>query len=205
MRVARLGAICLVIGVAAVIPAANVGARGSQPATETQSDEAGEYVVSFELGAEADAVAAVAAAGGTVVEVNESIGLALVETASGTFLADVQATDAVTGAALNHAVGTSLPGMPHRFAEERPNSAERAAAGPAKSQSSRGRGGRVEPLADLQWDMAAIGANADGAWRRATGRRVQVGVIDTGIDAFASRHRTELQRRALPQLHARHA
>jgi len=31
--------------------------------------------------------------------------------------------------------------------------------------------------------MAAIGANADGAWRKATGRRVQVGVIDTGIDA----------------------
>ncbi len=73
--------------------------------------------------------------------------------------------------------------MPHRFVEERPNSGERAAAGSAKSQSSRGRGGRVEPLADLQWDMAAIGANADGAWRRATGRRVQVGVIDTGIDA----------------------
>src|SRR6478735_261366 len=183
MRVARLGAICLVIGVAGVLPAATAGARESQPATETQTNEAGEYVVSFEPGAEADALAAVAAAGGTVVEVNEAIGLALVETTTGTFLTDVQANGAVTGAARNHDVGTSRQGMPHRFVEERPSSAERAAAGSAKSQSSRGRGGRVEPLADLQWDMAAIGANADGAWRRATGRRVQVGVIDTGIDA----------------------
>jgi subtilisin family serine protease len=31
--------------------------------------------------------------------------------------------------------------------------------------------------------MAMIGANADGAWRRATGRGVTVGVIDTGVDA----------------------
>ena len=74
MRVARLGAICLVIGVAGVIPAATAGARGSQPATETQTNEAGEYVVSFEPGAEADALAAVAAAGGTVVDVNEAVG-----------------------------------------------------------------------------------------------------------------------------------
>ena len=73
--------------------------------------------------------------------------------------------------------------MPHRFVEERPNSEERATAGPADDHSRRGRDSKVEPLADLQWDMAAIGANADGAWRRATGRRVQVGVIDTGIDA----------------------
>src|SRR6478735_6290877 len=183
MRVARLGAICLVIGVAGVIPAATAGARGSQPATETQADEAGEYVVSFEPGAEADALAAVAAAGGTVVEVNEASGLALVETTTGTFLTDVQANDAVTGAARNHDVGTTQPGMPHRFVEERPNSGDRAAAGKVEDHGRRGRGGRVEPLADLQWDMAAIGANADGAWRKATGRRVQVGVIDTGIDA----------------------
>ena len=183
MRVARLGALCLVVGVAGVLPAAAVGARGSQPATETQENDAGEFVVSYTPGTEADALAAIAGAGGTVVDVNEAVGLALVETTATTFLADVTAAEAVTGAASNHAVGTALPGMPHRFVEERPNSGERATAGRAEDHNRRGRGGRVEPLADLQWDMAAIGANADGAWRRATGRRVQVGVIDTGIDA----------------------
>ena len=183
MRVARLGALCLVIGIAGVLPAAAAGARGSQPSTGTQENDAGEFVVSFTPGTEADALAAVAEAGGTVVDVNEAIGLALVETTAATFLADVRATGAVTGAASNHSVGTSLPGMPHRFAEERPNSEERASTGPADDHSRRGRDSKVEPLADLQWDMAAIGANADGAWHRATGRRVQVGIIDTGVDA----------------------
>lgn len=41
----------------------------------------------------------------------------------------------------------------------------------------------VEPLADRQWDMTMIGATAGGAHTRATGRGVDVGVIDTGIDA----------------------
>ncbi len=183
MRVARWSALCLVVGVAGVLPAATAGARGSQPATETQVNDAGEYVVSYQPGAEADAVAAVEASGGTVVDVNGAVGIALVETASTTFVADVSATDAVTGVARNHDVGTSQPGTPHRFVEERPSSADRAAAGKVEDHRGRGRGNRVEPLADLQWDMAAIGANADGAWRRATGRRVQVGVIDTGVDA----------------------
>ena len=41
----------------------------------------------------------------------------------------------------------------------------------------------AEPLADRQWDMAMIGATADGAHTQATGFGVDVGIIDTGIDA----------------------
>ena len=197
MRVARLGAICLVIGVAGVIPAATAGARGSQPATETQADEAGEYVVSFEPGAEADALAAVAAAGGTVVEVNEAIGLALVETTTGTFLTDVQANGAVTGAARNHDVGTSRQGMPHRFVEERPNSAERAAAGSGEeSEQPRSRRPSGAPR------RPAVGHGRDRCQRR---RSMAQGHRPSGPGRrhrhrdrrLASRHRPELQRRAL--------
>ena len=35
--------------------------------------------------------------------------------------------DAVTSAARNHAVGTTRPGMPHRYAEERPALTEQVA------------------------------------------------------------------------------
>jgi subtilisin family serine protease len=41
----------------------------------------------------------------------------------------------------------------------------------------------AEPLADRQWDMTMIGATAAGAHTRATGRGVDIGIIDTGIDA----------------------
>ena len=74
-------------------------------------------------------------------------------------------------------------GLPHRFAEERPE-----AVGPPIPASGRRRGWSSqapseEPLTGLQWDMQMIGANADGAHRRATGRGVDVGIIDTGVDA----------------------
>ncbi|MEZ5411683.1 MAG: S8 family serine peptidase [Acidimicrobiales bacterium] len=169
----------LLAGVGILLPAT----AGAAPAAERQGDGTSEYVVAFGPGGENDALAAVADAGGTVVDVNEAAGLALVETGNAGFLAEVRADDAVTGAAANHSVGTAKPGMPHRWAEERPSSSDRSAARSGATRNQRkGRDSRVEPLADLQWDMAMIGANAGGAWRKATGRKVQVGVIDTGID-----------------------
>lgn len=171
----------LLAGVGILLPAT----AGAAPAAERQEGGTAEYVVAFAPGGESEALAAVAEAGGTVVDVNEAAGLALVETGNTAFLTQVRTDEAVTGAAANHSVGTSKPGMPHRWVEERPSSADRAAArasGDAGRDGRRGRDPKVEPLADLQWDMAMIGANANGAWRKATGRKVQVGVIDTGID-----------------------
>ena len=169
----------LLAGVGILLPAT----AGAAPAAGRQEGGASEYVVAFAPGGENDALAAVAAAGGTVVDVNEAANLALVETSNTGFLAEVKAAPAVTGAAANHSVGTERPGMPHRWAEERPSNSDRSGARTGATRGERkGRDGKVEPLADLQWDMAMIGANADGAWRKATGRKVQVGVIDTGID-----------------------
>lgn len=141
----------------------------------------GEFVVSYE--GDAAAVAeAVAAAGGTVVDVNESAGLALVSSPKADFIAAATATEAVTGAARNHSVGTARPGQKHRYVEERPSAADRAAASRrgAHRPSTRG-GGPTEPLADLQWDMQMM--QTDAAHRKATGRGVTVGIIDTGVDA----------------------
>jgi subtilisin family serine protease len=181
-------ALVLATSVAADAATSRVGAADAADATATASASrqpaggAQEYVVTYEGGADT-AVQAVEGAGGTVVDVTEEVGLALVTSDDASFLADVQATDAVTGAARNQSVGTSRPGMPHRYAEERPTAADRTAA--ARS----GNIGRVtpfargaEPLADRQWDMEMIGATPSAAHRRATGRGVDVGIIDTGID-----------------------
>ena len=160
-----------------------VATAGAAPAASRQDSGTAEYVVAFSADGQNEALAAVSAAGGTVVDVNQAAGLALVETDNSGFLAEVRADAAVTGAAANHSVGTSKPGMPHRWAEERPTTSDRSAARTGATKEKRkGRDTKVEPLANLQWDMAAIGANANGAWRKATGRKVQVGVIDTGID-----------------------
>jgi subtilisin family serine protease len=154
---------------------ANQPSRARQPQGGSQ-----EYVVGFEEGATA-AQAAIAAAGGTVVSVNEDLGLALVQTTNEGFLDQVREQDGVSGAARNHSIGTSQPGMPHRFAEERPTAAERASSDAGSTVRGRTHR-RAEPLADLQWDMSMIGATSDAAHRRSTGRGVDVGIIDTGID-----------------------
>jgi lantibiotic leader peptide-processing serine protease len=142
-----------------------------------------EYVVSFD-GTPEVATAAIQAAGGTVEEVIEQVGVALVSSSDGAFLDNVRSRGEIRGAARNHAVGTARPGMPHRFAEERPSAAERAQAGRSgHGNSPPGPTPGTEPLADRQWNMAMIGATPDGANRRATGQGVDVGIIDTGMDA----------------------
>jgi subtilisin family serine protease len=150
-------------------------ASARQPSGGTQ-----EYVVVFE----GDAVAAattIAEAGGSVVDVNEAASIALVESADAGFVEEAEADGAVTGVVRNHAVGTSRPGVPHRFAAERPTAAERAIGGSKGRGRGGARGDRAEPLADRQWDMAMM--DVDAAHRKATGRGVDVGIIDTGIDA----------------------
>lgn len=170
----------LLAGAAVLVPVA--GASAAPAATERQSGGS-EYVVAFKAGERDEAVAAIAAAGGTVADVNEAAGLVLVETDNAGFLPAVRADAAVEGAAANHSVGVVRPGMPHRQAEERPSRSDHSAGSAAGHDDGKGRDSKVEPLASLQWDMAAIGATPDGAWRKATGRGVQVGIIDTGIDA----------------------
>ncbi len=163
--------------VVATAPAATA-APEDESAPRAPSGVSEEYVVSFSGSAEAAAVA-IEAAGGTVEDVTEQVGIALVTSADGAFADDVSARSGIRGVAQNHAVGTSVPGMPHRYAVERPRGG--AASGPP---SDRGHGGpEAEPLAHLQWNMEMIGATADAAQRRATGEGVDVGIMDTGIDA----------------------
>ncbi|WP_448624665.1 S8 family peptidase [Geodermatophilus sp. URMC 64] len=165
-----LGVVAVTVAATIAVPAATAQAA---PSTGTE-----EYVVAFTGSPEA-ATAAIEAAGGTVEDVTAQVGLARVSSADAGFLADVRARGGITGAAHNQSIGTARPGMPHRYVTERPQGAE----GRGASGSGRGPGTvpGTEPLADRQWDMAMI--QAEDAQRRATGRGVDVGIIDTGIDA----------------------
>ncbi len=155
------------------------GAPDVEAAQQVPSTADAEYVVSF-TGTPNAATAAIQAAGGTVESVTAQVGMALVSSGDPAFLEKVRARGEIGGAARNHSVGTARPGMPHRFAEERPSAEERGAGGPASADPGRPD---AEPLAELQWNMEMIGATPDGAHREATGKGVDVGIIDTGIDA----------------------
>jgi lantibiotic leader peptide-processing serine protease len=182
VALAALGVVAATTATASAAPDAPESSAAPR-ARAAQSGEAEEYVVAFDAGTDAG-VAAVESANGTVLDVNEEVGLALVSSTDDSFLNEVRAEDAVSGAARNHDVGTVRPGMPHRFASERPTTTERRAAVDRSRTAARatrpGRG--AEPLADRQWDMAMIGATPSGAHRTATGEGVDVGIIDTGIE-----------------------
>lgn len=172
---------------ASAAPASDASASQSTRSAAAAKQAAGasseEFVVAFDPADQDEALAAVVDAGGTVLDITESAGLTLVSASSADFLDEVRAAAPISGAASNHSVGTSRPGMPHRFAEERPSTSDRSATRSSPARRPARRGSKVEPLADLQWDMAMIGATPDGAWRKATGRGVTVGIIDTGVDA----------------------
>jgi lantibiotic leader peptide-processing serine protease len=97
-----------------------------------------EYVVVYTGGADA-AESAIHRAGGRVVDVNDELRIAKVSTTDRGFIAKVRRTAGIRGAVRNHAIGTSRPGMPHRFATERPSEADKAAAARGASAARRPR------------------------------------------------------------------
>jgi lantibiotic leader peptide-processing serine protease len=174
MRTAFLFAL---LGVLALLVPITSGAADSD-------SQQGTFVVLYERGASAqNAAEAVRGAGGQIVEVNEQVGVATVESSNANFVTDVAQSDAVAGAARNRPVGhapTTQPADP--FALERMTNARQRMSGRGRV---RGRGARTpenEPFADLQWDMRMINATPAGSYRREQGRGVRVGIIDTGVD-----------------------
>ncbi|HEX8489110.1 MAG TPA: S8 family serine peptidase [Propionibacteriaceae bacterium] len=172
-------AVATITALATGLPMLASADESSPPTTQTATGAEREYVVAYK-GDRATVDAAVRAAGGTVVDVNSEVGLAKVSTRNDGFLRTVRRQAGVRGAARNNSVATVKPGMKHKFADERPSVAEKRAAKDTVVANNRGRSS-AEPLADRQWDMEMI--DADAAHRKATGRGVDVGIIDTGIDA----------------------
>ena len=110
----------------------------------TGAGQAGEeYVVAF-TGTPDAAAAAIHAAGGTVENVTGEVGVALVPHRR-RVPGQGPGRGEVRGAARNHAVGTAQPGMPHRFAEERPRAAERGGGGQRRRRRRPRRRAAVRP------------------------------------------------------------
>lgn len=182
-RVTVAAATAALVAAALVTPAHAGPARSA----ETGSTARTEYVVLFKAGVTAaTAQKAITAAGGSVLKLNQAVGLATVSTTSSRFVAELSVDRAVQGVARNRVVAA----LPSQRAQQKASAAALAA---AQAIEKEGRAGAravhssdddapaAEPLADLQWDMKQI--RADRAHRYETGdRRVLVGIIDTGVD-----------------------
>jgi subtilisin family serine protease len=145
-----------------------------------------DYVVVYKQGAQAqDAHAAIAAAGGRIVSENAEIGVATVRSTDAGFEQRAAQQGALDGAAPEQPIGQVPPdAVTKRDEIERPGG-WRAGKAPRQGRAPHGGGGGVqpEPLAGLQWDMQAIGATADGSYKRQQGSHdVRVGIMDTGVD-----------------------
>ena len=174
-----------IVGALALTTVAGAGsavASGGATSTVDQAT-AEEYVVlATDTTTLADAQAAVEAAGGQVIEVNADIGLLTVKSSDAGFSAVVRSSASVSGVARNRPIGEAPAESRKKREEVEKVTAERAAAAGPR-QAARPSAPKGEPLSDLQWDMAMIGATPDGSYAINPGKKgVTVGIIDTGID-----------------------
>jgi subtilisin family serine protease len=187
----RVGALTtLAVSVLLAGSLATIGPAGaSSGSTKAIAKGTGEFVVMYADGVSvADARAAIAASGGTLVKELRQIGLAKVLTDDPSFSERLMATGTAKGVVRNHSIGTANPSMAHKFADERAPEdraayAETAGAGTVSNAGPKDKKQGPETFSWLQWDMEMIGATEDQAHQTATGDGVLVGIIDTGIDA----------------------
>ena len=138
-----------------------------------------EYVVLYTEGANlGTARNAVKAAGGTILNENGKLGVATVRTKNGSFLSEVGESGALAGAAENRAVG-SVPKV--KRSETASQSVEKLHGTGDTPTYTYNKD--AEPLADLQWDMDQIDV-AKAHKSELGSRKVLVGVMDTGVDAY---------------------
>ncbi|MEV7007615.1 S8 family serine peptidase [Streptosporangium sp. NPDC051022] len=145
-----------------------------------------DYLVFYAPGAQARAVDAVRAGGGTPLSTETKLGYVVARGPENGFAETLAADAAVAGISSDRRIGyaTAAQAAPAALAAVPRTTVTRTAA--ARTGTSDIRALTVEgeePLAGRQWDMKMIGATATGSHTTAPGsRKVLVGVIDTGID-----------------------
>ncbi|MFV2018193.1 S8 family serine peptidase [Micromonospora sp. LOL_023] len=157
----------------ALLGAAPAGPAAAAPDT---SDDAAEYTVVAEVGTSSTAaVAAIEAAGGTVVDSTVDVGMYQVVTDDAAFAAKVAAAPALLGAAEKRPVGYA-PRARFDAVEQ-----EHRIAGGRSAGAAGNRGARMDPLDEKLWGLAMM--RADKSRKVEPGERgVTVGILDTGID-----------------------
>ncbi|MEH1165693.1 S8 family serine peptidase [Micromonospora sp. CPCC 205539] len=133
------------------------------------------FTVVAEDGVAADAaVAAIQAAGGTVVSRSDEVGMFQVSSDRADFAARATAAPALIGAAEQKAIGRK-PKL------DRVEQEQVLATTTAKAGATAERGAKLDPLDEKLWGLKML--RADQARKIEPGdRRVTVGVLDTGVD-----------------------
>jgi subtilisin family serine protease len=178
MRTPRLLAFLTLVAVAFAF-------RGSSSLTaQGRSAGGASYVVVYaEDATAAEARAALAALGATVVRENTAIGVANVESRVD-LLSLVGSQPALLGAARNRPVGRGFDRSFRKLDDADLDRLDAAALALGARPASGADTPAAEPLAERQWDMAMIHATATESYARQLGdARVRVGILDTGIDA----------------------
>ncbi|WFF01825.1 S8 family serine peptidase [Micromonospora sp. WMMD964] len=146
------------------------------PASAAPSSSRTFTVVAEDGVAAETAVAAIRAAGGTVVSRSDEVGMFQVTSDRADFAAKATAAPTLIGAAEQKAIGRK-PKL-DRVEQEHLT----AAAGAAAAGAAARKGAKLDPLDDKLWGLAML--RADQARKIEPGdRRVTVGVLDTGVDA----------------------
>ncbi|WP_104477175.1 S8 family serine peptidase [Actinokineospora auranticolor] len=172
MTVAAL-AVPVVAALAAVAPTAAT----AQPAA--LSGRAVEYNVLSSEGASVDAVvAAVRAAGGTVVSTNQAVGLVTATAPENGFTARLAGNRAVDTAARSKAIGQAPRGAGGAKSKSVEEESKAARAG-KRAQPAATAG--MDPLDSLAWGLSAVRSDL-ARTKQAGDKRVKVGVLDTGVD-----------------------
>jgi subtilisin family serine protease len=162
-------------------------ATTATPNSTKSTTTAAQYVVLYDAGV-SDALArtSIAAAGGTVLSSNAEVGYALVSSDAADFVEKAGSALGLVGAAKNRSIGEAASATVSAGASvvEKLTASERAQVqAEVDLKSLATRKPKDEPLAPLQWDMAAIGATSDGSYATQPGtKKVTVGIIDTGVD-----------------------
>lgn len=133
------------------------------------------------------AVAAIRAAGGTVVREHPEIGLVVVRASADDFAVRMSATPGVLGAAHSRAIGTASTAGVGRDAGSAPGvvaGGDSARTRGVRSSGAAGWHGRVgmDPLDEKLWGLRMVRSHL-ARERQPGDQRVRVGVIDSGVDA----------------------
>ena len=145
---------------------------------------AARYVVVFKSGTSGQGVAAVKAAGGKVVRINE-LGIGTARSDHPAFARRLRASGKVVAVAHDAAWKqpklrfVRAPAVAAQFAD-----VPTAATGCAQQfQPPGGTGAGPDPLSVCQWDMRIVNASPTGSYAVNRGEGVDIGIIDTGLDA----------------------
>jgi subtilisin family serine protease len=144
-----------------------------------------EYLVLIEAGADhGQALAAVKAAGGSVVKENANLGTMTVRAAASGFVGRVSASAAIQGAARSRPIGKLPQARPNLVEQEHVGAVAKGKSSVAKGKASakKNNGRQLDPLDAQLWGLRMV--RSDLARKVQPGKKaVKVGVLDSGIDA----------------------